>query len=156
MFIRVTLFAQNLVPNYSFEDTLHCPTTPSQINFVPPWFSPTTETPDYFNGCSSTSSVPANGGYQFARTGQAYAGFILFASSSYREYTETALTSPLIAGKQYNVSFYVNLSERSNYAIDAIGLYFSTDSVTSSNNQNLSYQPQIKNTDGNILNDTTN
>jgi hypothetical protein len=155
-FSTIGIYSQNLVPNYSFEDTLHCPTAPSQMNLAIPWFQPTTGTPDYFNECSTGAGIPVPGGYQYPRTGQAFAGVIFFAFSSFREYIETALTSPLIAGKQYNVSFYVNLSERSNYAIDAIGLYFSTDSVTSSNNQNLSYQPQIKNTDGNILNDTAN
>lgn len=155
-FLIIKVHSQNLVPNYSFEDTLHCPSMGGQMNLAPPWFQPTTGTPDYFNECSSTSGVPTNGGYQYAKTGKAYAGFILFAFTSFREYIEVPLISTLLAGKNYCVSFYVNLSERSNVAIDAIGLYFSNDSITSNSYFNLPYQPQVKNSDENVLNDTAN
>lgn len=156
-FFSIKIYSQNLVPNYSFEDTLHCPTNPSQINFVPPWFTPTTGTPDYFNECSVTSGIPnANGGYQYAKTGKAHAGCILFAFSSYREYISTSLSSSLVAGQKYFVSFYVNLSEKSNYAIDAIGCYFSNDSVIRNDYYNITYQPQIANPNSNIISDTAN
>src|ERR1035438_9743087 len=70
----------NLIPNPSFEDTLSCPNGQGQVYKTPPWFDPTMDTPDYFNQCYSGGltnvHVPDNfEGYQFARTGVAYAGF---------------------------------------------------------------------------------
>jgi len=96
----------NLVPNPSFEFYDTCPTTPDKIKFAVPWFQPNypqgqySSSTDYFNSCSTSSfSVPANSdGYQFARTGQGYAGYGLFsAPTDYepREYVEVELDSAL-------------------------------------------------------------
>lgn len=77
-------YAQNLVPNYSFEDTLQCPIGNgiSPITYSPPWFSPTNSTANYFNSCNNFSwGVPNNvGGIQYARTGKSYAGIINLSS----------------------------------------------------------------------------
>ena len=153
--LSFTSFAQNLVPNYSFEDTLSCPDNQAQIYKTPPWFQPTTGTPDYYNECSSIMGIPGAGS-QYPKTGKGYAGIFVFSSFLYREYIEAPLISPLIAGKKYCVEFYVNLSDSCNIAIDALGLYFSTGSITSSNYFNLPDLPQIKNPDGNILKDKNN
>jgi hypothetical protein len=53
-------FAQNLVPNYSFEDTLSCDIP--QIYNSPPWFNPTGQSPDYYNPfeIASFARVPYN------------------------------------------------------------------------------------------------
>jgi hypothetical protein len=76
----------NLVPNYSFEQQDTCPFGTNQIYFAVPWFQPNIiggntvagSSTDYYNVCASTSSmvsVPSNiTGFQFAKTGVAYAG----------------------------------------------------------------------------------
>jgi len=100
--------------------------------------------------------VPLNNfGYQYARTGNAYAGIGLYVSDNlnYREYIEGRFIQSLIAGKNYCVEFYV-VRVKSQYAIDAIGAYLSTDSLLSLSL--LSYLPQISNPINNIITDTIN
>jgi hypothetical protein len=46
-------YAQNLVPNYSFEVYDTCPYQGSQIYFAIPWKGVTTNSTDYYNGCST-------------------------------------------------------------------------------------------------------
>src|ERR1035438_3040495 len=152
----VKSFSQNLDPNPSFEDTLHCPISQAQIYDAPPWFDPTADTPDYFNSCYSGTSnapvgVPKNfEGYQFARTGVAYAGFFaagyFFFPDNRRDYIEARLLDSLKAGKKYYVEFYVSLSDSSIWAIDFIGAYLSKDSIYDySTIDTLPFIPQIEN-----------
>ena len=143
--------AQNLVPNPSFEIYDTCPTTLSspgdyQINHALGWYSPTMATSDYYNACNSTIvSVPNNLlGYQVAKDSNGYAGIgIEFNSPHYVEYIQCELISPLSAGQQYKVSFFVSLADSVKIACNNIGVYFSSTPVSSSNNLALPYTPQI-------------
>lgn len=152
--------AQNLVPNPSFEDTIACPNTPNQLNYAKFWVNPTQGSPDYLNACNTTIynlNVPYTGnGYQNARTGVAFAGFYAFQKimPNYREYVQVKLTDTLIAGRKYLVSFYVNLSNISQYSISSIGAFFSYTAISSSSTSVLNYTPQIQNTQGVQLADT--
>src|SRR5665213_2039907 len=89
------VYAQNLVPNYSFEVYDTCPYHSNQIFFAPPWQGVTTNSTDYFNACSSVYGVPTAGlgDWQYARTGNAYAGIIVINSfgANYREYLQVKL-----------------------------------------------------------------
>ncbi len=129
-------FSQNLVPNWSFEDTVSCPTQYSEISKSVGW-SDYDGSPDYFNSCSSLMGVPANGvGFQYARTGSAYGGFITFAkyASNAREVMGIQLIESLAIGQKYFVSFYVSRAFSSsnqtiyyiNAASNKIGARFST------------------------------
>ena len=116
LLFNTSLFGQvNLVPNPSFEDTVACPTTANQINKAVGWHA-SRESPDYFNVCdfiTGNTSVPSNfTGYQYARTGVAYAGFIAFyyPFPNGREYFSCQLNSPLQIGHTYNISFYISWS----------------------------------------------
>jgi gliding motility-associated-like protein len=134
----------NIVPNGSFEDTVQCPTYISQIYNSVGWFSPTRNTPDYFNQCyngfaNAEPGVPINfWGTQYARTGEAYAGFAAYYSApNGREYISTRLTNPLEANKKYCLAFYLSLSDSSRVGVTNIGAYFSqtndtiyTDTIT--------------------------
>ena len=88
LLVSKSLFGQNLVNNWSFEDTVACPMGATQISKATGWDSYKL-TPDYFNYCNTTQvGVPSNfNGYQYARTGNAYAGFVSFAyyGTNYRE-----------------------------------------------------------------------
>src|ERR1043165_2939634 len=79
---------QNLVNNWSFEDTVSCPTGYSQIFKAIGWTG-FNETPDYYNSCNNTGvGVPLNDvGFQVPVTGNAYSGLITFSSlgGNYRE-----------------------------------------------------------------------
>jgi gliding motility-associated-like protein len=128
LLITNTSFAQNLVADSSFEEILNCPTTFGQIfcPLNPPgwpqtlthWFSPVPNSPDYYSSCTSDiyATVPNNyyGNYP-ARTGNAYAGIVAYGGNpsygpgtNYREYVETELTQPMVAGEKYKISLWVN------------------------------------------------
>lgn len=150
------------MPNYSFEDTLSC--NFAIISNAPPWFNPTATSPDYWNSDAALSAYRVSNnafGYQPAKTGRSYAGisaaFFDPSPTNAREYIETRLDSPLVAGKKYCVQFYVNLGDPSEYATDGMGAYLSVDTVQDLNTAvNLPYTPQIENPAGNILTDRVN
>lgn len=163
-FSAVFGYAQNLVPNPSFEVYDTCPDFTSQIRHTITWFDANTGTSDYYNTCSisppNTVGIPSNYfGYRYAHGGNAYAGFMVSDDINYvnyREYIETKLTDSLVAGTKYFISFYVSLSDSSNWATDDIGVYFSNDSLFYNDFRNIPLIPQIENTQGNILNDKVN
>ncbi|MGQ0829919.1 MAG: gliding motility-associated C-terminal domain-containing protein [Bacteroidota bacterium] len=155
----INSFAQNLVHNYSFEDKTACPTGIAQINLAVPWNSPTTGTPDYFHQCGIAAfGVPQNAvGYQYARTGIAYAGMGAYANQSpnNREYVYAQLADSLMKGKKYCIIFFVNLANESQNSINSFGVYLSKDSINIPNYLVLPYIPQISNSSSVMLNDTT-
>jgi hypothetical protein len=153
--------AQNLVPNYSFENYTSCPTYEGQLNNAYPWIHPSNlgfgYFADLFNECNVfTQSVPNNfSGYQNANTGLGYAGIFTYGRNSEREYLQTQLTSALIAGVVYRVEMYVSPSEHFGIGIDEIGMYISNNPISGTGNLNpLPYIPQIKNPTNNLILDT--
>jgi len=160
--------AQNLVKNNSFEDTLQCIQSLGDFEdyVIKDWNNPTGASPDYFHPCKTGlwhneyfASVPKNYfGYQNAVTGIAYAGFYVFlpaASPNFREYIQTKLKKPLEIGKKYFVRCFVSLVDSAACGVSTIGLYFSKDKITTevSDEDTLSYTPQITNPIGNIITD---
>ena len=133
-FSAVCGYAQNLVPNPSFENIVGCPFSFGLEAYVQNWKS-TRETPDYFNSCSTWSgaSTPTNDyGYQSAYYGNAYVGMLTYRSDS-SIYTEAAgiqLSQPLQIGVKYYVSFQLSLTLEnttgSMAANNKIGVQFST------------------------------
>jgi gliding motility-associated-like protein len=124
-------FAQNLVPNPSFEQTAtywidpqfflaplidtSTTTFPNVLN----WCSPTFGTPDYFNESHTAWMVrtPKNVlGYQKPRTGKAYIGLLNYEYNNFyfpnqtkiREAVQTRLVQNLEKDKLYCVKFYVS------------------------------------------------
>lgn len=138
-FLLVTKgFGQNLVQNPSFEDTISCPNSTNQINRASGWTS-FGASPDYYNSCSpqGNMSVPLNiYGYQFASTGNAFAGIVTWgkgdSETTYkdiREFIGRQLSTPLVIGQEYYVSFKVNLTLNNfetGYATNKLGARFST------------------------------
>ena len=120
--------AQNLVPNFSFENYTQCPNGGGQLDYAIGWFKTTNASTDYYNTCSSNLSVPSNTkGYQPAVSGIAYAGIYVFSlnHSSFREYMSIKLFSSLKKDTNYIVSFYLSLADSSMYGINKIGAYLS-------------------------------
>lgn len=125
--------AQNLVADPSFEQYERCLTpavTAKYMNYVHGpeaaklkyWSAPSYLTAfEYFNACSEDTSygVPYNKyGFQAARTGSGYAGF-LYRSDKFperRQYLIGQLTAPLKGFMKYRVRFYLSLSEKSSLA----------------------------------------
>ena len=166
-------FTQNLVPNPSFEYHTACPTqtlgyTPAYLGvLIPPWYSPTKGSPDYFNACDTNTSigdwvgVPLNCiAYQPAHTGSAYVGLVMYVQPGYDpnywEYIQVPLAQPMDTSKYYCISFYVSLADRYN-AIDNIGMWLSTWPYKKlSDSSTIKFVPQIENPNGNFLADTLN
>jgi len=154
----------NLVPNPQFESYSYCPWFFSQVPAAAPWFNPSVATPDYFNACTSFPfvSTPTNmGGSQSPWSGQAYAGAFVYSRygtnppPGYREYLETPLLAPLVAGMTYQVSFRVNLADYSGWAVAEIGAHLSSGQVVSNSSQAvMNLIPQVVNPSTNLLTST--
>lgn len=156
----------NLVPNPYFENYGLCPDSTSETDHASPWYSPTDGSSDYFNACASAASgvsVPNNfAGAQSPQSGVGYGGgYVYFPSGqdnkgSYREYLQTPLLAPLVAGHSYTVSFYVNRSDNYSYAVADIGAYLSVGPVTNYGGQTiLPVVPQVSNPVTNMLASTS-
>ena len=127
----LSVWSQNLVKNPSFEDFSNCPeglgNLASDVDF---WSTPTLGSTDYFNGCSIAMGTPENfNGKQPADFGEGYAGLYLYAPDDYREYLQAELSETLVAGKSYQVSFYISLAERSDFAVKEFGLLFTNHKI---------------------------
>lgn len=136
--------AQNLVPNFSFEQKQKCP--PDFVSFhrdiyVSYWESANTGTPDYFNACANKCGVPYNWvGSAEAYHGQAYMGLIACMQQyddrqiAYREYLIVKLTDSLQAGKQYFASMQVRLGLSCIASCNGLGMFFSQEKLRSDRN----------------------
>ncbi|MEX1192703.1 MAG: hypothetical protein WEA99_12080, partial [Brumimicrobium sp.] len=135
--------AQNLVLNPSFENVnvgnLQCGwyTTQAQFaNAINNWTVPTGGSTDIFHTslanacyCSPNSTNAANPGQQAARTGNSYVNIVTYGDGGcdpYREYIQGTLSTPLVAGQTYEVSFYVSLADKMAVGTDNIGVKFET------------------------------
>ena len=134
------ILSPNLVNNPSFEEYYNCPISTGELYKCKYWWGLST---DYFNNCNSSAlGVPTNGvGFQYALTGVAYAGFIIYEYSSsassidYRETIKTKLSDSLIANKRYCTNLYISLAEGSYSSfytctfLDTIGMLFTNEQI---------------------------
>jgi outer membrane protein OmpA-like peptidoglycan-associated protein len=135
------LWAQgNLIPNPGFEAFLKCPGNLGNFQAdVSDWSCPTQGSTDYFHRCSEQMGSPSNfNGRQEPLEGDGYAGMYVYAPGDYREYISTRLKQPLRKGVRYELSFYVSLSERSDFAIREFGVLFSSAPLSVPIKKNLS------------------
>jgi hypothetical protein len=154
----VQIAAQNLVPNPSFEDTIECPTSVTEIFKAQNWLS-FRESPDYYHGCNNNINgivgVPSNWiCYQDAHTGMAYAGIITYeltgAPPPQREYLAVRLIEATKAGHTYSLTFYINFAGGVGFTIAANNLgvvltngYYSTSNPYPITNNPIAYNDSI-------------
>ena len=129
--------------------------------------SPNNTTTDLYNksACKYTVGIPENRmGAQDAAEGDYYYGIIAYYGDNkvdvnnlltfesnaevkgwdkYSEYIQLALPNGLAAGKDYEVSFKVSLSENSSFAISGLGVHFASSQLNEKNNQRLTVDPQV-------------
>ena len=155
---------ENLVLNPGFESYTTCPERHTAENgshrlAVNHWSYPTLRAPDYFNRCSTGDEVdvPANfAGEAEPHSGDGYMGGILSGSEvEYREYIQGKLKKTLKKGQRYCVTFHYRLASFSRFAMDQMSVYFSNDKVESSSKANLAVEPQLTNTPGLFIDNTT-
>jgi hypothetical protein len=136
LLINLDSFSQNLVVNGDFETYL---SYSSPIGNAVGWRSPTMGSPDYLHSYNTNASyrTPLNlFGFQYARSGQAYAGFAVRSEATMpiyanlREYPMGTLTDTLIANGKYCVKFYISLSDSSKWAINKMGIFFTKNIIT--------------------------
>lgn len=157
IFCNQIIAQENLVPNGSFEEYYNCPNTTDgfYIEACKFWTNPTLGTSDYFNSCSSEIdwsgnylySIPENYyGFQTARTGEAYAGFVYTQLADttlpYAEYIQVELLHPLISNKTYELTFYLN--NPNIYCPNSIGCYFSPSEINENSDDILHLTPQFQ------------
>lgn len=142
----ITLSAQNLVPNGSFEEVIECPEFLAELDSdcafwfqsifdpeIEDWQNPS---PDYYHMCSATENLsPPNTafGFQDPRTGEAFAGIATYSVNdpNYREIIGVELSENLSVGSSYLVSFSVSRahSPSIDLASSNIGVKFTTNNV---------------------------
>ncbi|MCX2720594.1 OmpA family protein [Lentiprolixibacter aurantiacus] len=132
--------AQNLVQNPSFEKFEQCPVKLGNLNTdVVQWSTPTLGSTDYFHSCSIHMGTPKNfNGEQAAKFGSGYSGLYLYAPDDYREYLQGELIGTLEKGKQYELSFFISLAERSDFAIREFGVLFTDNPLKFETKRNIS------------------
>ncbi len=154
-------YAQNLVPNPSFENYTTCPSTYGQIPLVA-WQKPVghTGSADYFNTCNGGGlGVPNNTfGNQMPATGNGYCGIITYHySGNFREYLQVQLTQSLVAGQCYDVCLKWSTAENyPRYSSDNLGVHISNAAITGPGNAPINVIPQILSPVGTLLEDRTN
>ena len=167
--IQCPLYSQNLVYNGDFEIYDTCPYQTStlsspELEYATGWVMPTEGTSDYFNTCNSNPNIYANVdvpnnfvGYQNAFNGNGYAGFYVYVNYiNGTEYIQSKLNNVLKAGYIYNVSFYINHADSSEYSIDEIGAYFSETAISRIDFAPFNFEPQVKSPSGLFLNEMQN
>jgi hypothetical protein len=152
--------AQNLVPNPGFEEYLENPNySPSGVNAAPGW-SRLENTADFFHAqYAPMFSVPDNfRGYQEPATGEGYAGIFSFAQAHTEgnEFLVAKLNEPLQKDQIYDLSFEVNLSNRSRYGVDGIGAVLLNEEPTQKRMDLGEYEYFFRNDYGRTLTDTVN
>jgi len=129
------LHAQNLVPNWSFEDHSQCPSLFNQIELATDWYKSLENNVaphhvDYIHTCGSGTFQAPDGfwGYQQPATGQALAAISTRSplATDYRENIHAQLIAPLIPGETYTVSMRVSHTDLSVGATDNLGIRFAT------------------------------
>ena len=127
-------FSQNLVLNGGFEEVKHCPKRfnngKSLNSLAHGWSYPTRGTPDIFNICNTSNLGVENlCGVTRPRSGNGFAGLILWDKDGIREYLQTKLAEPLKKGETYKVEFYYKYASYSMYETNKICIGFPRDSV---------------------------
>ena len=150
--------AQNLVPNYSFEQMIKCTTGDGEFNgYVADWVGQSGDMSSlsyYTHQCPSDSvgggSVPYNyyEGFQYAHSGVSYGSIATFVTgnptdttypygptiySNNRDYMEAKLIDSLKTGTKYYVTFFVSLMNSSWYSCSDMGAYFSDSALVFNN-----------------------
>lgn len=162
-FLPITLSAQNLIENGSFEEYYACPGgTYRHIDLAKGWFSiiEMGGSTDYYNVCSTNPDhlVPnGTAGFQYSFDGVAHGGFILIVEppngSNWREFVETKLKETLIDDTNYCLQYHLSLANKSMYAISKFGAVLSNDSLLYKDVYFDSVKLSIPNTQG-IIADT--
>lgn len=141
-------YAQNIIPNGSFEDTVQLKFGLLEARY---WTSPNRESTNHYHPDANEAwRVPQNiVGFQYAHTGQSYIGTQIYRLYTYnrdlkREYLQAKLNRKLLLDSTYCFQIYVSLADSVHYSSRGqLGVYFSNQTVNSNDIYRLPYTPQI-------------
>ncbi|CAN5692292.1 hypothetical protein BH11BAC1_BH11BAC1_13680 [soil metagenome] len=119
--------AQNLISNPGFENYSSLPGNYGEFNLAIGWGNCNgAGTPDYFN---TAGTVGTYFGANFPHTGDGMGGFCPFHGSTmdFREYFDMALSTPMLVGQTYSVSFWLanGINGGYGYGCNNLGVAFS-------------------------------
>lgn len=167
MMLVGSLFAQaqtdNLVRNPGFEFVEKEPAAYDQIRSAVGWDNVTIGYSELFSRSApaKTIGIPDNDyGHADPVDGEHYAGFFAWKDDERRSYVEgeenfvpgwgayseyiiTDLLSPLVEGKEYEVSFRVALSANSDRALSGLGAYLGPENIRYQHRKFLNEKPQV-------------
>jgi len=168
----ITVSAQNIVPNFSFEEDDSCPKYINLDHYefslgCVGWGQATADPACYFNACDTTAisigrttpwvGVPDNFiGHQNAYEGVAYAGINMFGSGlpNWRAYLITNIPA-LEIDTAYQVTLHICLASYSEFATDGMGVLFTTyGSPNQTIDTNFGIVPQIDYTSYGVIADS--
>jgi hypothetical protein len=133
-----SVFAQNLVPNPSFEEYENCENSNVQtaMEYVVDWFNPNAWSSDYFKDfelpCAANTNGPTNSDFLAPQPydGNSFVGsfYYLYQNEEFetREYIEVHLTEPLTQGQAYQISWWVSMGAKSKYRVNSFGAAFTS------------------------------
>lgn len=143
------------ISNGNFESNSGLPNNTGQWSLVQDWNNAgsTNTSPDYFhnNGTLGGDLPETPVAFVDAFEGNAVMGFVATGKkgSNYREYLTNVLSTPLVDGEKYKVSFYITNGEITTFSTAGLGtskmgIYFSTAQPTQSGNAPLNLTPQFE------------
>jgi gliding motility-associated-like protein len=168
--VASSLYAQNMVPNNSFETGpgVQCGVfaTGDFDNSVSDWYSPTAGNPALFStqvaaSCwnyqpnSTFVGPPCLPGPQLPKTGNVHAGITIRGDfgQQQRDYIQIQLSQTMVPGRYYRVAFNVSFADSSQYASSNIGAWFTINPNSSTGDTVMEATPQIEATS--IISDTS-
>ena len=146
IFCAGQLKSQNLISNPGFEINSALPANFGEYYLATGWDNCSGGgTPDYFH---TMGSVGIYFGTNLPHTGDAMAGFCPYhgSLSSFREYLTTQLSSPLVAGQTYTVSFWLASGINGGYGwgCNNIGVHFSTGPLVQTSSSPILLNPSLE------------
>lgn len=100
----------SLIPNSSFEDTVYCPSSLSQMTRAVGWLQGSSATSDYYNTCGYTLFSLHFPAPLPLPEGNGYVGFVNSSiPGNYKEYVAICLSDTLFAGEKYKIKFKIAL-----------------------------------------------
>jgi len=148
-----TTCSGNIALNPSFESVTALPTASGDYSLINDWGNAgsATGSPDYFhtNGGVNVDLPSAFFGDIMPATGDVIMGLTLMhgMAADYREYIDAPLSTPLIPGQSYNVSFYVSNGlhngVESGMGSNNIGVHFSIGQVVAAGTAPLGITPSL-------------
>ena len=153
--------SQNLVSNAGFDTSSTNPTSYAQICYPTGWNSPSGYcavavghgSPDYYKsgGLGGAGTPVTFWATVSPHNGAGMAGFATYYPSylNFREYVSTTLSSPLIPGTTYEVSFWLTngITWLNGKATNNIGVSFTTSPLTQPAAGYIAATPQVEYTD---------